>query len=200
MRKEGLRPPRKRRFKSTTDSNHDLPIAENVLSREFRVESPNEAWVSDITYIETKEGWLYLCVWIDLYSRMVVGWSANERMTAELVNEAFQMGVMKRNWTHPKLVHSDRGSQYASLAFRKKAKKCLKSMSRRGNCWDNAVAESFFKTLKAELIYRTTYDTRDAAAASVFEFIEIFYNRTRVHSTLGYKSPCEFEEKGKTVA
>lgn len=200
MRQHRIQPKRKRKFKSTTDSNHSLPVAENVLERDFRADKPNDTWVGDITYIETAEGWLYLSVWIDLYSRKVVGWSTSDRMTAELVISAFEMATQRRGITAPRRVHSDRGSQYASEAFRKKAKKCQRSMSRKGNCWDNAVAESFFGALKAELIHRETYKSREEAAMSVFDYIEIFYNRKRLHSTLGYVSPCEFEEKGKTAA
>lgn len=200
MHERQLCPRRKRKYRSTTDSKHTLPIAEHRLKRNFAVDRANAVWVSDITYIDTQEGWMYLCVWIDLYSRMVVGWSMSERMTADLVTSAFEMAVQRRNGQAPALVHSDRGCQYASKEFQKKAKKCLKSMSRKGNCWDNAVAESFFSTLKSELIYRETYKSRGEAEMSVFSFIEIFYNKTRLHSTLGYVSPKEFEEKGRTAA
>ena len=200
MRKEGIRPRRKRKFKSTTDSKHSLPVAENHLQRQFRVRRPNEVWVGDITYIDTQEGWLYLSTWIDLHSRKVVGWSMSERMTAELVVSAFEMAQQRNGGAAPRLVHSDRGSQYASEDFRKRLKKCEQSMSRKANCWDNAVAESFFGALKSELIHRHTFKTRKEAEMSVFDYIEIFYNRTRLHSTLGYVSPCEFEEKGKKAA
>jgi putative transposase len=200
MNKNGIQPRRKRKFKSTTDSKHSLPVAENVLKRQFAAAKPNDAWVGDITYIETAEGWLYLAVWIDLYSRKVVGWSTSDRMTADLVIEAFEMATLRRAIAAPKLVHSDRGTQYASEAFRNRAKKCKQSMSRKGSCWDNAVAESFFGALKSELIHRETYKSREEASMRVFDYIEIFYNRKRLHSTLGYVSPCEFEEKGKTAA
>jgi putative transposase len=199
MRSNGLRPARKRRYKSTTDSKHDLAISPNTLRRQFSAKRPNEVWVGDITYIETNEGWLYLSAFIDLYSRKVVGWSMSDRMTAKLAVDAFNMAKDRRG-SPAKLVHSDRGSQYASEAFRECLKKCKQSMSRKGNCWDNAVAESFFGALKSELIHRETYKTRKEAEMDIFEYIEIFYNRTRLHSTLGYVSPTEFEEKGKTAA
>jgi transposase InsO family protein len=159
----------------------------------------NSVWVSDITYIETAEGWLYLAAFIDLHSRRVVGWSMNERMTAELVVSAFQMAVERRGMK-PRLVHSDRGSQYASSAFRKLLKKVKQSMSRKGDCWDNAVAESFFGALKSELVHRQSFKTRKDAELYIFEYIEIFYNKTRLHSALGYVSPVEFEEKGRKAA
>jgi transposase InsO family protein len=200
MRENGIRPKRRRKFRSTTDSKHSLPVSENSLGRQFEVAKPNQAWVSDITYIDTQEGWLYLATFIDLYSRKVVGWAMNERMTADLVISAYEMAVQRRGVRAPELVHSDRGSQYASEAFRNKLKKCKQSMSRKGNCWDNAVAESFFGTLKSELIYRKTFKTRKEAEMSIFEYIEIFYNKTRLHSSLGYVSPCEFEEKGRKAA
>jgi len=200
MHENRIQPRRRRKFKSTTDSKHSLPVAPNRLQRQFWALKPNDVWVSDITYIETAEGWLYLSVWIDLYSRKVVGWSTSDRMTADIVVSSFEMATQRRRVAAPRLVHSDRGSQYASELFRKKAKKCLKSMSRKGNCWDNAVAESFFGALKSELVHRETYKSREEAAMSIFQYIEIFYNRKRLHSALGYVSPCEYEEKGKTAA
>jgi transposase InsO family protein len=200
MHQNEIEPKRRRRFKSTTDSKHALPVSDNGLKRAFTVNKPNSVWVSDITYIDTHEGWLYLATFIDLYSRKVVGWSMNERMTADLVVSAYDMAVKRRGIAAPQLVHSDRGSQYASVAFRNKLKKCKQSMSRKGNCWDNAVAESFFGALKSELIHRQPFKERKEAEMAIFDYIEIFYNRTRLHSTLGYVSPAEFEEKGKTVA
>lgn len=200
MRKNKVSPKRRRKFKSTTDSRHSLPVSENMLDRQFSVERTNAAWVSDITYIDTQEGWLYLSTFIDLRSRMVVGWSMSDKMTADLVVSAFDMAVQRRGGRVPALVHSDRGSQYASEMFRKKLKTCKQSMSRKGNCWDNAVAESFFGALKSELIHRQTFKTRKEAEMSVFEYIEIFYNKIRLHSSLGYVSPREFEEKDKTAA
>jgi len=201
MRENEIQPKQKRKFKATTDSKHNLPIAPNVLSREFTVEEPDEAWVSDITYVETAQGWLYLCVFIDLYSRMVVGWSMSSNMTADFVLDAFDMGVRKRGRA-PILVHSDRGSQYASHLFRNALSQydCIQSMSRKGNCWDNAVAESFFGSLKQELIYRHSYTSKIQATMSIFDYIEIFYNKRRIHSVLGFLTPEEKEQKGKKVA
>jgi putative transposase len=201
MRENGIRPKRKRKFKATTDSKHDLPIAPNVLSREFTVEEPDEVWVSDITYVETAQGWLYLCVFIDLYSRAIVGWSMSSSMTADFVANAFKMGVSRRGRA-PIVVHSDRGSQYASELFRSLIAlyDCIQSMSRRGNCWDNAVAESFFGTLKQELIHRNHYTSRIQATMSIFEYIEVFYNKRRLHSVLGFLTPEEKELGSKKVA
>jgi putative transposase len=201
MREHEIAARRKRKYKSTTDSKHDLPIAPNVLSREFKVQEPNEVWVSDITYVETQSGWLYLAVFIDLYSRMVVGWSMSASMTAELVVDAFNMGVCKQG-VPPIVVHSDRGVQYASKAFRAELESygCIQSMSRKGNCWDNAVAESFFGALKSEHVYHHTFVNQDEATLSLFEYIEIFYNTRRIHSALNYLTPWEKGQKGKKVA
>lgn len=200
MRERNLRPKRTRANKSTTDSRHKLPIADNVLNREFKPSKPNEVWVSDITYIETHEGWLYLTVFLDLFSRKIVGWSMNKNMTADLVVTAYQMALQQRK-RHPTLVHSDRGSQYASKEFTDILKGvCPQSMSRKANCWDNAVSESFWKTLKSELVYRETFRTREQAMSSIFEYIEIFYNKRRLHSTLEYLSPEEFELKAQKAA
>lgn len=201
MREHGIRPKRKRRFRHTTDSKHSMPVSSNELNRKFYAEKPDQAWVGDITYIDTQEGWLYLATFIDLFSRKVVGWSMSENMTADLVVSAFEMGIQRRGIASPGLVHSDRGSQYASDAFRKKLKKhCKQSMSRKGNCWDNAVAESFFGALKSEMVHRTVFKTRKEAEMSIFEYIEIFYNKSRLHSALGYVSPDEYEEKSRTAA
>jgi len=201
MRRHEIAPKRKRKFVATTDSKHDLPIAPNVLDRQFEVDSPNEVWVSDITYIDTNQGWLYLCVFIDLYSRMVVGWSMSDRMTADLVVSAFEMGVDNQG-DAPIVAHSDRGSQYASDLYTKLLGDygCIQSMSRKGNCWDNAVSESFFGTLKSERIYRDHYETRIHASMAVFEYIEIFYNKLRLHSVLDYLTPWEKGQKGRKVA
>lgn len=194
MREDGLYAKTTKKFKATTNSRHSRPVAENILDRRFNQDAPNKAWVSDITYIPTREGWLYLSTIIDLYSRSVVGWGMKERMTTQLVTDAFNMALIKR--TPPLIHHSDRGSQYASEEFQKllmeHGVQC--SMSGKGNCYDNAVAESFFGTLKKELIYFEDYKTRDEAKRSIFEYIEIFYNRKRRHSSLGYKSPVEFEK------
>jgi len=201
MRENGIRPRTKRKFKTTTDSKHSLPIAPNVLGRQFDVEDPDEVWVSDITYIPTQQGWLFLCVFIDLYSRMVVGWSLSENMKADIVVDAFKMGLGKRGRA-PIVVHSDRGSQYASEVFRRELAlyDCIQSMSKRGDCWDNAVAESFFATLKTELIFHEIYSSRIRAATTIFEYIEIFYNKKRRHTTLGHLTPEEKVQKGRKVA
>jgi putative transposase len=184
------------KFRHTTDSNHSRPVAENVLARQFDPTRPNEVWVADITYIPTREGWLYLAVVEDLYSRMVVGWSMDSTMTSRLVVDAPEMAVQRRLPGEELVAHSDRGSQYASEHYQqilgKHGIEC--SMSEVGQCWDNAPAESFFATLKKELVHHEDYATRAEARASIFEFIEIFYNRQRRHSTLGYVSPAEYEQ------
>ena len=196
MQENKLRAATARKFRHTTDSNHSHPVAENVLNQEFEQEQPNTAWVSDITYIETREGWLYLACILDLYSRKVVGWSMSERMKSDLVITALEMGLRQRCPEAGALLHhSDRGSQYASGAFRKllAAHGITCSMSGTGNCYDNAAMESFFATLKKELVYQENYATREAARQSIFEYIEVFYNRERRHSALGHQSPSEFE-------
>lgn len=195
MKENGIRARRKKRFKVTTDSNHKLPVAENLLNRQFQADEKDQTWVSDITYVDTAEGWLYLVVFIDIYSRKVLGWSMSESMTADFVLSAFRMAVAKRNQRVNPLVHSDRGSQYASDLMRAelKLRACTQSMSRKGNCWDNAVAESFFSTLKTELIHHEKFETKKEAEAKIFDYIEIFYNRQRLHSTLNYLTPEEFE-------
>ena len=196
MKESGIQAKHKKKFKATTDSNHNLPVAKNRLKRNFKAKKPNRVWVTDITYIRTDEGWLYLAAFIDLFSRKVVGWSMSERMKADLVVDAFRMALFRQKRNAPRLVHSDRGSQYASEAFRKelKAHGCKQSMSRRGNCWDNAVAESFFGTLKTELVHHEKYKTREEARLNIFDYIETFYNRQRLHSYLNYVSPEEFEK------
>lgn len=202
MKKHSIKPERRRKFRSTTDSKHDLKVDKNLLNRQFEVDTPNSAWVSDITYIETKEGWLYLAVFIDLYSRQIVGWSAKADMTVELVLAAYEEARTSTGAV-PNLVHSDRGSQYASNAFRTALSNSnsMQSMSGKGNCWDNAVAESFFSTLKSEMIYRVaTFETRDQAQFALFDYIEMFYNTKRLHSALGYLTPAEVTLKGKKVA
>lgn len=201
MKENGIQAKHKKKFKATTDSNHKLPVAKNRLKRDFETSKPNQVWVSDITYIRTDEGWLYLAAFIDLYSRKVVGWSMSERMTADLVVNAFRMALFRQKRKAPKMVHSDRGSQYASEVFRKelKAHGCKRSMSRKGDCWDNAVAESFFGTLKTELVHHEKYKTREEARLNIFDYIETFYNRRRLHSYLNYLSPEEFEKSTETV-
>lgn len=200
MRENGLAARVRRRFKVTTDSSHDLPTAPNRLDRRFDRVRANEAWVGDITFIPTEEGWLYLAIEMDLYSRRIVGWSLSDRLTTELVADALAMAIRRRRPPTGLLHHSDRGCQYASGAFRRmlSAHGAVCSMSRRGNAYDNAPMESFYSTLKRELIHRRTYVTRDQARSDVFEYIEVFYNRQRLHSTLGYRSPADFEADGNS--
>jgi putative transposase len=195
MREAGLRAKGARKFKATTDSNHALPVAPNLLEQHFSAERPNAVWVSDITYLWTRQGWMYLAVVVDLFSRKVVGWSLRERMTAELVCEALDAAVRLRRPAPGLVFHSDRGSQYASKVFRRRLwrYRMTQSMSRKGCCWDNAVAESFFATLKKELVRDCAYETRTAARNDVFEYIEVFYNRQRAHSLLNYETPTSFE-------
>jgi putative transposase len=193
----GLESRRKRRFKATTDSKHNLPVAENVLDRKFEVDAPDVAWVTDITYVWTSEGWLYLAAILDLFSRRVVGFATSERIDRGLVLEALRVAVGRRLPNAGLVHHSDRGSQYASHDYRDALDELgvVCSMSRKGNCWDNAVAESFFATLKTELIYPRRFATKAEAREAIFDFIEGFYNPRRRHSTLGYVSPMEFEMK-----
>ena len=195
MRENGIQARRKRRFRRTTDSCHPFPVADNVLARDFEAEKPNQAWVTDITYIETGDGWLYLAAILDLFSRRVVGWATSDRITRQLTLDALDMALRTRRPGTGLLHHSDRGSQYASDDYRAAlaARGIVCSMSRKGDCWDNAVAESFFGTLKTELIYQENYTTHNQARASVFEYIEVFYNRKRRHSSIGYVSPETFE-------
>jgi putative transposase len=193
----GLAGRRRRRFKATTDSKHNLPVAENVLDRKFEVDAPNVAWVTDITYVWTAEGWLYLAAILDLFSRRVVGFAMSERIDRALVLEALRAAVGRRAPNAGLLHHSDRGSQYASGDYQDALDDLgvVCSMSRKANCWDNAVAESFFATLKTELVYTRRFATRAEAREAIFDFIEVFYNRRRRHSSLGYVSPVEFEMK-----
>jgi len=197
MRREGLAASTHRGFRvRTTDSSHGLPVAENTLNREFQRDEPNEVWVSDLTYIPTRRGWLYLVAILDLYSRKVVGWSMNVEMTTDVFLSAFEMALGRRGDITDLVHHSDRGSQYCSTAFQAALRRdrIACSMSRKGNCWDNAVAESFFATLKKELVYQCDYADPSEATASVFEYIEVFYNRVRRHSHLGGVSPEQFEQ------
>jgi len=195
MQEGGLRARSPRRFRKTTDSNHPFPIADNVLERCFEVDAPNTAWAGDITYIHTREGWLYLAVLLDLYSRLVVGWAMRDDMERQLCLDALTMGLNGRRPGRGLLHHTDRGSQYASHDYRAvlDANGMVCSMSGKGDCWDNAVAESFFKTLKTELVDGADFATRAEARRAIFEFIEVWYNRQRLHSTLGYKSPTAYE-------
>jgi len=194
----GLIVKNKKRYKiNTTDSNHNLPIAPNILNRDFYASNPDEKYVGDITYIPTLEGWLYLATVIDLHSRKVVGWSMDDTMKVSLVNDALLMAIKTRNPQAGLIWHTDRGSQYASYAHKDLLEQygIIQSMSRKGNCWDNAVAESFFHALKTELVYHEIYETKAEANQSIFEYIEVFYNRQRSHSANNNLSPVEFEKK-----
>lgn len=197
MRENDIRGRRRRRFRVTTQSDHGHPIAENLLERCFTAPAPNTVWVTDITYIWTLEGWLYLCIILDLYSRRVVGWAMDSRIDQALTLRALRMALDGRPTTAGLIHHSDRGSQYAASAYRRTlaANGIACSMSRKGDCWDNAVAESFFATLKVELVHETMFVTRAQAQRELFEYIEVFYNRIRRHSSLGYVSPAEYENR-----
>lgn len=188
---------RKRRFKATTNSNHKHPVFDNLLKREFDVEEKDQAYVSDITYIWTQEGWLYLAVVIDLYSRKIVGWSMSSRMKAQMVCDALRMAIWQRRPDTGLIHHSDRGVQYASHEFRRllDAHDFKGSMSRKGDCWDNAVAESFFGSLKQERVQWRNYQTRYEAQQDILDYISMFYNSQRLHSYLGYKSPNQYEKE-----
>jgi transposase InsO family protein len=204
MRAAGLRARILRRFRCTTDSGHGMAIRDNLLARRFAVAQPNFGWVADITYLWTLEGWLYLAVILDLFSRRVVGWSMSERLEKKLALDALSAALAQRQPPGGVIHHSDRGSQYSSQEYQEVLARrgLLGSMSRRANCWDNAVAESFFATLKVELVYQTRWSTRAQARSEVFDYIETFYNRRRRHSALGYLCPDEFERRqpGKMAA
>lgn len=197
MRALGLRARAARKYKATTQSKHDLPVAPNRLEQDFTAPAPNRVWVSDITYIWTAEGWLYLAAVLDLHARSVVGWAMADRMTRDLVMSALVMAVGRRRPEPGLIVHSDRGSQYASHDYQAllAAHGCLCSMSRKGDCYDNAAMESFFHTLKVEQVNDANYRTREEAKADVFEYIETYYNPIRRHSTLNYLSPRDFENR-----
>lgn len=198
MKNQGIRVRKRRRWvPKTTDSNHTLPVAPNLLDRNFLRSAPDQAWVGDITYVRTDEGWLYLATMLDLYSRKVVGWSMSDKIDRHLVLKALDMAVLNRKPGAGLIHHTDRGSQYASHDYRKalESQGMLPSMSRKGNCWDNAVAESFFSTLKTEL--SGGYKTHDEARRAIFEYVEVFYNRKRRHSSIGYLTPIEFESRFK---
>lgn len=198
MRAADMRAKRKKKFKGTTDSKHNYPVAPNLLNQDFSVTKPGEVWVSDITYVRTNSGWLYLTVIIDLYDRKIIGWSMSKGLSAlETIIAAWFMAVRNRPISTDLIFHSDRGIQYASNEFTKllKNNKLIRqSMSRKGNCWDNAVAESFFKTIKVEWIYNQKFTNQEQAQLSIFEWIESWYNRKRRHSALGYKTIDEFSE------
>ena len=195
MRLNGIRAKRRRKYRATTNSKHNLPVAPNLLAREFTVDRPNAVWVSDITYIWTSEGWLYLAGVVDLYSRRVVGWSMSNRITGDLTLDALNQALGRRRPKPGLLHHSDQGKQYAAGDYRKllKVHQVTCSMSRKADPWDNAPMESFFATLKTELIYDERFATREDAKAKIFEYIEVFYTRERRHSSLGFNSPVDFD-------
>lgn len=195
MKVLGLRALAKRKFKVTTDSEHNKPIYDNIMNRDFTTTAINQKWAGDITYIHTQEGWLYLAIVIDLHSRAVIGWAMDKRMKAGLVCDALTMALQRRHYPKGVVVHSDRGSQYCSKQYRNLIKRyqLIGSMSRKGNCWDNAISESFFHTLKVELVHQQHYLTRLAAKQSLFQYIEGYYNRKRRHSAIQYQSPIPFE-------
>lgn len=201
MRLSDLAAARRRKFVVTTDSNHSYPVAENVLNREFNVATMNKAWCGDITYIWTDEGWLYLAVVMDLFSRRIVGWAMSKTIDRFLAISAMEMAILRRRPDLGLICHHDRGCQYASFDYRTCLEKAqiICSMSRRGNCWDNAPIESFFATLKKELVNNVKFATRSQASAQVFKWIEVWYNRKRLHSSLGYLSPEEFETQEQTT-
>lgn len=195
LKRQNLRPIYKRPFRVTTDSDHDNPVAPNILDRRFDGWGINQAWVGDITYVETAEGWLYLACVMDLSSRRIVGWSMSERMKTDLVSQALKSAYGLRKPAAGLIMHTDRGSQYASADHRRLIQdyEMIQSMSRRGNCWDNAAMESFFKTLKVECIHRTRYASRAQAKLDIVDWIEGFYNRQRIHSSIDYKTPVGME-------
>lgn len=199
MKEAGLKARRSKKYKVTTDSNHSMPVSENKVKRNFHTEAPDELWVSDISYIWTQESWLYLATVMDVYTRKIVGWAMDKVMNTNFTIRALEMALNNRNPSEGLIHHSDRGVQYASQQYQELMSKhgIISSMSRKGDCWDNAVMESFFKTLKAELIYWNKYKTLRAAARDIFEYIEIYYNKKRLHSALGYITPhsCELRSK-----
>jgi transposase InsO family protein len=197
MRFHGWRAKAAKKFKATTNSNHKLPVAPNLLNQNFNAARPNEKWVSDITYIWTDEGWLYLATVMDLYSRKLIGWSLSERMTTKLVIDALMMALWNRKMPKNVILHSDRGSQYCAFEYQKllRENKLICSMSKRGDCYDNAAMESWNHSFKVEAIHGEKFKTRDDAKKQVFEYIEVYYNRKRLHSTLGFLSPESFEVK-----
>lgn len=197
LRRQGLFAKAAKKFKATTNSKHNLPVSPNLLGQDFSAKKPNEKWVSDITYLWADEGWIYLATVIDLFSRKVIGWAMSERMTTTLVSDALMMALWRRGMPEGVIFHSDRGSQYCSREFQKLIRKykLRSSMSAKGNCYDNACAESFFHSLKVEAIHGERFPTRDEMRKAVFEYIEVDYNRTRRHSANGNISPEAFEAK-----
>lgn len=201
MRAHDIRAKTVKKWRATTNSKHVLPVADNVLDRQFTVTASNRVWAGDITYLWTDAGWLYLAVVLDLYSRAVIGWAMGPRLTAQLARDALTMALWRRKPAAGLLHHSDRGVQYAAHEYQRVLGEhgIACSMSRKGNCWDNACVESFFRTLKVERVYHRRYATREEAKQDVFQWIEVFYNRQRRHSTLGYRSPAEFEAMKKVA-
>ncbi len=201
MKEAAIQGIHKRKFKVTTDSKHNLPVAENLLNRNFSAGSTNTKWTADITYVRTNEGWLYLAAIMDLCSKRIVGYSMQKYLSRELIIEALDMAVKNRHPGRGLLLHSDRGCQYASSDYQKQLWRhgIICSMSRKGNCWDNAPMESFFHTLKIELVYRRRYKTRAQARSDIFEYIEVFYNRFRLHSAIGYETPENYERRRKSA-
>jgi len=199
MREDGLVARQKRRFKRTTDSGHAWPVAPNLLDQDFTANAPDQKWGADISYIWTAEGWLYLAVVMDLFSRRVVGWAVNDRLKKDLALRALKMALTRRRPPPGMIHHSDRGSQYCSVDYQVELRKrgLLVSMSGKGNCYDNAVVETFFKTIKSELIWPVAWQTRWQAENAVARYIDGFYNPIRRHSTLGYQSPAQFEMAGR---
>lgn len=197
MRQSGIVAVQKRKFRVTTNSKHDYPVWPNVLNRNFVVERPNTVWVSDITYIWTFEGWLYLAAVLDLFSRGIVGLAMDKTIKETLTLTAIRQAILRRNPSKGLICHSDRGSQYAGNDFKAvlAENEFVGSMSRKGDCWDNAVAESFFHTLKVELVHRNKFKTRDEAKRKIFEYVEMYYNRRRAHSALGNLSPFDYERQ-----
>jgi transposase InsO family protein len=195
MRQARIKAKTVKKFKATTNSKHALPVAENLLARQFTVAGPNQVWLADITYVWTGEGWLYLAVVLDLYARRIVGWGMSDRINGELTLSALRQAFANRRPSPDLLHHSDRGKQYAAGDYQKLLRDhgAICSMSRKGDCWDNAPCESFFGTLKQELVYQEQFATRDEAKGKIFEYIEVFYNRQRRHSSVGSHSPVEFE-------
>ena len=201
MRQQGLFGRPRKRYRTTTNSSHDRGYAPNLLNRAFQVSTPDTVWLADITYVRIVDGWLYLAAVLDLSLRKIVGWAVRDDMPAELTTAALQMAIDQRRPPPGLVHHSDRGVQYASGEYRAKLEQAgmVQSMSRKGNCWDNAPMESFFGTLKRELIDGYVFKTKDEAVAALFEYIEVFYNRTRLHSAIGYMPPAEYEERLKAA-
>ena len=202
MKKLSLKARQHRQYRCTTDSNHHYAVADNILNRQFETESVNQVWVSDITYIKVQQNWLYLAIIIDLYSRKVIGWAMSNHINSQLVCHALMMALLNRGYPRQVILHSDRGSQYCSDQYQKYISfyQLTCSMSRKGNCWDNAVAESFFHTLKSELVYCSHFKNEEEAKSKIMWYIEVYYNRKRMHSSLDYLTPEQFENKAKIIA